>query len=67
MELLSVKEAASILRVSTDTVKRLIEERYIQSEQLKPRGWHRIRRDVLDAYIKQRGLTTKEPQDQEKS
>ena len=65
MELLSVKEVARILRDSTDTVNRLIEEKYLQSEQLKPRGWHRIRRDVLDTYIKQRGLTTKEPQDQE--
>lgn len=62
MELLTIKQVADLLQTSPDTIQRLINDRMLASEQIRPRGKHRIRRDVLEAYVRNKGLTLKESQ-----
>ena len=49
-ELLTAREAADVLRISLDTVRRLLREGQLPGRKIGPRQW-RIRRDDLDAYL----------------
>ncbi len=49
MQLYTLEEVASILRVSIQTVRRMISSGELQA--IKVKGQWRIRKDVLEAYI----------------
>jgi excisionase family DNA binding protein len=50
-ELLTTRDAADLLRMSLDTVRRLLREGQSPSRKVGPRQW-RIRRADLDGYLR---------------
>lgn len=49
MELYTLEEVAKILKVSVQTVRRMISEGELRASKI--RGQYRIRKDELEAYI----------------
>lgn len=51
---LTVRETATLIEASETTVRRMLKTGQLESRRRRPRGWHRILRRSVEAYLRQR-------------